>query len=132
MVWKNQSNQEDNLPDGQGVSFTLEHEGFIPGEYFVTRFAWSDGDAASVSRFFMFAWGKEIRKYDHLGIGISTGKSAFYKNTWQTASEIYYRWQVTKELMITPDLQVILGDGDNPGDDGNIHVVAGIRAGISL
>ena len=128
--WQSKSNDEDELSDGTGVSLTLEQEGGTSGERFVARYAFSDGDAAPVDQLFMLGWGREIRKYDHLGLGFGLGRSAEDSTIWQGIAEIYYRWQVTKELMVTPDLQIIAGEGLEGGDA--IQIVAGLRAGISF
>ncbi len=128
--WQSKGNQEDELPDGTGVSLTLEQEGVSIGEHFVARYAFSDGDATLVNQLFMLGWGREIRKYDHLGFGFGLGRSAKESSRWQGLAEIYYRWQVTKELMVTPDLQIIVGEGLEDGD--TVQIVAGLRAGITF
>ncbi len=128
--WQSKGNEEDELPDGTGVSLTLEQEGVSSGEHFVARYAFSDGDAALVDQLFMLGWGREIRKYDHLGLGFGAGRSAEETSRWQGLAEIYYRWQVTKELMVTPDLQIIVGEGLENGD--TVQIVAGLRAGITF
>lgn len=47
---------------------------------------------------------------------------------WQTVFETCYRWQVTKELVLTPDLQLVFGD-DQAGNS-KTRVVGGIRFGL--
>jgi porin len=128
--WQSRGNQEDELPDGTGVSLTLEQEGISSGEHFVARYAFSDGNAALVNQLFMLGWGREIRKYDHYGLGFGLGRSARESSRWQGLAEIYYRWQVTKELVITPDLQIIMGEG--LADGNTVQIVAGLRAGIAF
>ena len=46
-----------------------------------------------------------------------------------SAPQTYYRWQVTKELVITPDLQLIFGSDDNTKES-KARLVGGIRLGI--
>ena len=108
----------------------LENEGFSSTDHFVARIAFAEGDASLVDRLLMFGWGKENRKFDNFGIGTGIGRSAINTNDWQGVTEIYYRWQVTKELVITPDLQVIVGSGLNDAD--SLHIVAGIRGGLTF
>jgi carbohydrate-selective porin OprB len=43
--------------------------------------------------------------------------------------ESYYRWQITKELVITPDLQIIFGSDPTSGES-KVRVVGGLRLGI--
>lgn len=130
MGWETRSNGQERLSEGRGVSLVLEQKGVSERDHFVARYAFSDGDATDVDQLFMLGWGREIKKYDHLGIGLGLGRSALDSSTWQGVGEIYYRWQATKELMITPDLQIILGEG--LGDGSSFQVVAGVRAGITF
>ncbi len=130
MGWQSRSNEEENLPDGTGMSLTLEQQGKYSGESFVARYAYSDGDAALVDELFMLGWGREIRKFDHFGLGFGLGRSAEDGSLRQGVAEIYYRWQVTKEFMVTPDLQIVVGEGPDGGDA--VQIVAGLRGGITL
>ncbi len=128
--WQSKSEKEDELSDGTGVSLTLEQEGVSSGERYVARYAFSDGDATRVDQLFMLGWGREIRKYDHFGLGFGMGRSVQDSSIWQGVAEIYYRWQVTKEFMVTPDLQIILGEGLEGGEA--FQIVAGLRGGITF
>ena len=128
--WQSKNNKEDELSDGTGVSLTLEQEGVTSGERFVARYAFSDGGATQVDQLFMLGWGREIRKYDHLGLGFGMGRSVQDSSIWQGVAEIYYRWQVTKEFMVTPDLQIILGEGLEGGEA--FQIVAGLRGGMTF
>jgi len=125
--WQSKGNAEEELSDGTGVSLTLTQDGVSSGEHFIARYAFSEGDATSVDQLFMVAWGLEIRKYDHFGLGFGAGRSAEKNSRWQGVTEVYYRWQVTKELLIAPDLQIIVGEGLEDGH--TVHILAGLRAG---
>ena len=49
---------------------------------------------------------------------------------YQGVGEIFYRWQMTKELIVSPDLQIILGHGrDNSRD---LVVVTGLRCSLTF
>ena len=128
MGWQTRNNGEEAFLDGQGASLVLEQKGVSDRDSFVARYAFSNGDAAKVDQLFMFGWGREIRKYDHLGVGLGLGRSTFGSSIWQGVGEIYYRWQVARELTITPDLQIIVGEGEGAGSA--IQFVGGLRAGI--
>ncbi len=130
LAWQNKGNQEEHISDGSGVSLTLEHEGRTKGEQFVARYAFSEGEEARVDQLFMIGWGREIRRYDHVGLGFGLGRSSLKNSRWQGLAEVYYRWQVTKEFMLTPDLQIIVGEGLEGGD--TLQLVAGLRAGITF
>ncbi|MEN8213945.1 MAG: carbohydrate porin [Pseudomonadota bacterium] len=128
MAWGTENNSEEQLPDGSGLSLTLEQQGASSNEHFVARYAYSHGDAAQVDQLLMIGWGKDIHTFDHFGIGIGVARPAAFNDTWQGVGEIYYRWQVAKELRITPDVQIIAGDALH----GSMQVVAGLRLGITF
>jgi len=134
MVWQNSLSSEaisDTIfSNGKGASLTFEHQGFSSQDHFVTRLAYSQGGASLVDRLLMVGWGTKKRKFDHFGVGLGVGRSTLDSNAWQGVTEVYYRWQITKELMITPDLQVIVGDGI--GNDNTLHIVAGLRGGLAF
>lgn len=75
-------------------------------------------------------WGKAVRQYDYFGFGLGIGRSIYKNGLWQGVIETYYQWQATKELTISPDLQIITGKGTENQED--LHVVAGLRAGITF
>jgi len=127
MAWESDQNREDDYLDGYGASLTLEHGGINHGETYVLRLAHSAGDPTNTDTLAFLGYGREIRRFDSLGLGIGAGRSST-ASAWQTVLETYYRWQVTKELVITPDLQVILGDDE--GGESKVRAVGGIRIGI--
>jgi len=127
MLWDSQNN---DVPCGNGASFTVEHEGRSGTERYVGRLAFANGELSPVDLLFMAGYGREIRKYDQLGLGIGVGRSSEHSDRWQGIVEMYYRWQVTKELMITPDVQIIAGEGLS-GDDA-IRIIAGLRGGLTF
>lgn len=127
MVWHSDSIEEDAVPEGRGISLTIGHDGFSPGEGFVFRYAFSDGESTSTDQIVFAGYGKDVHSYDHIGVGISGGRSSV-TGDWQVWLESYYRWRVSKELMITPDLQIIAGE--DIGSSSNVCLVAGLRVGI--
>lgn len=48
----------------------------------------------------------------------------------QYAMEVYYRWQLSREISITPDVQLLIDPALNPEED-NIWVI-GLRTRIAL
>ncbi len=130
MAWASQENSEDELENGNGVSLTLEQAGASSGERYLVRLAYSDGDTTSVDQLVSLGWGRPFRKYDHLGYGLGMGRSSADSSRYQGVAEAYYRWQVTKELLITPDLQIIAGKGTDDGDD--FQIVVGLRGGFTF
>ena len=126
MGWYSDNNREDDIKDGGGVSVTLEHRGLREGENYVFRFASSDGKATSTKKILFLGYGKEISDFDNFGIGLAAGQSSA-SSKWQGVMELYYQWQMTKELLITPDFQLVTGLRDGEDDLG---FVIGLRAGV--
>ena len=92
------------------------------------RVARSFEEPTDTDLLFFVGHGKQIRGFDSLGVGVGAGRSSATQ-IWQSVFETYYRWQVTKELVITPDLQVIFGS-DPSTEEFKVRVVGGIRLGI--
>lgn len=63
------------------------------------------------------AWG--------FGFSQSTGIQNEMRSPSERALETYYRWQVTNNFSLTPDLQLVFGSGGNR--TGGTHGVAGVR-----
>jgi len=83
------------------------------------------GDLCRSKKILFLGYGKEIDDFDHFGIGLAAGQSS-ESSKWQGVMELYYQWQITKELLVTPDFQLVTGLDD--GDD--LGFVLGVRAGI--
>lgn len=127
MGWHSDVIEDEDIPRGRGLSVTFGYDGFVKGEEFAFRFAASEGDATSTDTSIFMAYGREIRSYDHWGFGLGAGRSSSTAK-WQAMVETYYRWRVFKELMITPDLQIILGD--HLDRDTKVSVIVGLRLGL--
>lgn len=52
-----------------------------------------------------------------VGIGVKWGKPSKNELREQYTSELFYRFQVSQNLAITPDLQLIINPAENPKDD---------------
>ena len=128
MGWGGAENDVDDYLGGNGYSATLEHEGREENEIYIVRIAQSYGDPTDTDMLLFIGHGKQIRGFDSFGLGVGAGRSSSTQ-IWQSVVETYYRWQVTKELVISPDLQIIFGS-DNITKESKVRVVGGIRLGI--
>ncbi|NNF47235.1 MAG: hypothetical protein HKN69_10720, partial [Desulfofustis sp.] len=97
-------------------------------EIWVLRAAHSYDDPTDTDMLLFIGHGKQIMGFDSLGVGVGMGRSTETR-IWQSVFESYYRWQVTKELVITPDLQLIFGS-DPSTKESKVRVVGGLRLGI--
>ena len=128
MGWGGDENDVDDYRGGKGYSATLEHEGQEENEIYVVRIAQSYGDPTDTDMLLFIGHGKQIRGFDGFGLGVGAGRSSSTQ-IWQSVVETYYRWQVTKELVISPDIQLIFGSDDSTKES-KVRVVGGIRLGI--
>lgn len=127
MGWHSDAIEDEDIPEGRGFSLTLEHSGLHEGNKYVLRYAYSDGESKDTDMLFFGGFGRNVRKFDSLGLGLGAGRSSA-TGDWQGVFETYYRWQATKELVITPDIQLIVGKGED--DDKGLRFVGGLRMGI--
>ena len=94
------------------------------------RAGWADGGGAAVDRSIGAGIGCRVNDgQDYLGFGAGWGRAPKEvtggRNRDQYSFEIYYRWQPTPQLQITPDLQFILDPALNP--DASDEWLAGLR-----
>ena len=112
--------------------FSIQGTWFIQEKYIpVVTFALSDGNGAnSLSKLnisLMHAW--LFKSHDMLGVGINYTESTI-ADRGQVLSEIFYRFTLSKALVITPTIRLIL----NPALDENRDFLGyyGIRTRISM
>lgn len=127
--WHSDAIPEEDLPEGEGVSLTVEQDGLPERSRLFVRAAWSSGEATRASRFGAVGWGREMRKFDFLGFGVGAGQAS-QGGGWQGSVEGFYRWQASPELTVTPDLQVVFGESLR-GDSDLPILVFGLRGGWS-
>ena len=123
-LWHTEARQTAGTPSGSGVAFTAQK--FVCDKWLpFFRFGYSDGDAALMQTTFSTGLGLKRENNDVAGIGFSWGKSTDGTLRDQFTSELFYRFQLTQFLAVTPDVQLIVAPALNP----NVDVLAffGIR-----
>lgn len=103
-------------PEGWGIAVTAQKfhcDRWLP--FF--RFGYSDGDAALMQTTFSTGIGLLRDNRDVAGIGVSWGKPADGALRDQFTSELFYRFQLTQFLAVTPDIQIIADPALNPTVD---------------
>jgi porin len=128
LAWHSDAVQEAESPEGQGLSLTYERKLSSDGARLFARAAWSDGGAASVDQLLSAGIGFPCGEHDFAGLGTGIGRGSDRDHDVQAVFEGFYRWHPKKNLWITPDVQLLMGEGfdDGPG----IRFIAGLRAGI--
>ncbi|TWT85011.1 Carbohydrate-selective porin, OprB family [Planctomycetes bacterium CA13] len=127
--WHSDARAKPQTPEGWGVALTAQkflHEKWLP--FF--RFGYSDGDAALMQTTFSTGLGMRRENNDVAGIGISFGKPADGTLRDQFTSEVFYRFQLTQSLAITPDVQLIADPALHSKED--VMALFGIRLRASF
>jgi hypothetical protein len=122
MVWRADELPDYQLPEGAGLSVTVEQELAGRARAYL-RYAGSRGEAAPVANLMTLGFAQGVRDLDRVGVAVSAGDSSANSGQWQGALEIFYRHQAGPTFQITPDVQIVCGD-----DLGGWRLVAGVRA----
>jgi porin len=116
---------------GEGIAFSAHwffQERYIP----YVRFAFSNGNGenAFYKKDVQIGHGLRFRTHDILGIGLSWAETNIPDAKSQYTAEVFYRFNLTAHLEITPDFQYII----NPTLNGNESSLFywGIRGRITL
>lgn len=123
-LWHTDAREKALTPEGWGVAVTAQK--FLGDKWLpFFRFGYADGDAALMQTTFSTGVGLRRTNNDVAGIGISFGKPADGTLRDQFTSEVFYRFQLTQYLAITPDVQLIADPALNPDED--VLALFGIR-----
>jgi len=115
-LWHTDAREAAGTPEGWGVAFTAQK--FLDDKWLpFFRFGYSDGDAALMQTTFSTGLGLQRENRDVAGIGLSWGKPADANLRDQFTSELFYRFQLTQFLAVTPDIQLIVDPALNPTTD---------------
>ena len=132
-------------PDDWGIYYNFdqyvytEKEDPTQGVGLFGRFGWNTGEANPFEAFYSFGvGGKGIvpkRDNDTFGVGyyyldMSDDIPAMGNQHSEQGVEVYYNFEVTPWLHITPDLQVIIDPGGN--SDSDVAIAAGVRAHMTF
>jgi porin len=129
LAWKSDAMEKIDLPHGSGLSFTVEQD-FSARTRSFFRYALADGQAAVTSHFASAGIARDFGHSDRLGLALGAGKSSRNSDVWQGVIELFYRRKIGKHLLITPDIQLVGGDG--MGGSSNWYLIGGLRTGFTF
>jgi porin len=118
-----------NAPEAQGVAFNVNMPSGDNLLWFV-RGGWSDGWAIERNLTAGLGWRPTTQFSDLFGIGVGWASPASEALDDQYTAEAFYRYHITPNLAITPDLQFIVDPTLNPAVDQ--LWVAGLRMRITF
>ena len=128
--WHSDAIEDQALPEGGGFATTFEQQLKDVEARFFLRYSWSDGETTDAKHVLATGFGQNCRDFDLFGAAVGLGQASDSSKDWQAVFEVFYRWQVAAEMHVTPDLQILVGEGFKGG--GDLRVVPGIRAQISF
>jgi hypothetical protein len=129
LYWYSDPVKDIGLSSGNGFSLVAEQEFSAQRVRSFARFAHAEDVATDVSNLLAVGVGKERGEFDLMGVGLGLGESST-TGDWQLVIEAFYRWQFAPELHITPDLQILVGEGFE--GSGSVRLVPGIRGRLAF
>lgn len=130
LLWRSDALESGGLEEGQGASITWEQE--IDGSKLrsFARLSGADGGATSVDLFTSGGLAWLVNDRDLFGVAVGVGRGSDSQHAVQSVIESFYRWQPREGIQISPDLQILAGEGfiGSPG----LRLVFGLRAGIQF
>jgi carbohydrate-selective porin OprB len=67
---------------------------------------------------------------DLLGFAVGAGRDSSGSDDWQGVVESFYRWQIGPSFQMTPEVQIVFGNGLDPSH--SYRFVAGLRAELAF
>lgn len=130
MVWNSDSIDEEDLPGGSGTALTVEQELSGADARLFLRYAWSHDKASALSHLVAGGFGKTCREVDLFGVALGAGQSSGSDDNWQMVFEAFYRWQAARDFHLTPDVQILAGNGFS--GSGAPRIVLGLRGHVDF
>jgi len=130
-AWHVDERKEVGLDSAEGFTVganwtTHDHRWMVFG-----RAGWSDGDAALVEESYTLGFMRKFRRNaDRLGLAVNWGQPPQEGLDAQTTGEFFYRVQLSENLAITPNLQLLSDPALNDEDD--TVWVTGLRIRLTL
>ena len=114
--WHADDREAAGVPESWGLAFNAAKyldERWLP----FLRAGYSEGGAAPLRANIAAGVGLRRANTDVLGVGLGWGRPSLGHLRDQYTAEMFYRWQATETLAITPDLQLIWDPALNPLED---------------
>lgn len=127
--WHSDEVEDATQPEGEGVQLIYEQE--LGNElHAFASLGWSEGGAAPLDWYLGGGLGRPWRDDDYVGIATGIGRGSDPEKSVQSVVEAFYRWKPGKGLTITPDLQLLVGEGFDGGP--GVRLVGGVRLSLSF
>lgn len=130
LAWWSDGIEEVGLRSGEGFSATIEQKLNDGHLRCFARIARASGGATDVRTMGVFGLGMDCGETDLFGLGVGVGEANDQSRDLQGVIECFYRLQMGPQLHVTPDLQILVGEGFNDGR--NLRAVFGFRGSITF
>lgn len=128
-IWRRDRLKREDVPSGQGVAFHVEQEIDPEGKFVpFARYSYGHGAGLRVRQSLAVGLGVErpfTRATDRFGAAFSWAEPVSNPKRDQYGIEAFYRFALTPDSQLTPDLQIIFNPADNP--QASSVVVGGVR-----
>lgn len=128
--WHSDSVDEASQPEGEGVQFIYERALDEEGTRLFSTCSWSSGGAAPLDAFVNIGLGLPWNDHDFVGAAAGLGLGSGPGGPVQSVFEGFYRWQPYENLQISPDVQLIIGEGLDGGP--GVRLIAGLRLALTF
>ena len=108
MFWGSDSTED--FGEDYGFSCGFEHHFDDNEKSLFTRFSNSNGSQTDLNKMAVIGFGSNMRENDLLGFGVGAGQSSDSSDI-QGVFETFYRYQGPFNIQITPNVQLLVGDG---------------------
>jgi porin len=115
-IWQQDAREEEGTERSKGITFSWSNvirSGVVP----FLRMGYSEGDAPAMRRFIGAGANWRLFDRDVLGFATSWGSPPDRELRDQVTTEAFYRLQVTRNIVLTPNLQVYYQPAYNPDKD---------------
>jgi hypothetical protein len=130
LAWHSDKVDDAVQPEGQGVSLTYERALSEDGSRMFARFSWGDGGATPLDYLLTAGYARPCGESDFAGIAAGMGRGSSPDHDFQMVLEAFYRWKLRDNFRVSPDIQLLIGEGLNGGP--GVRLIGGIRAALTF
>ena len=129
VLWHADERTGAGSPEAWGVAFSAAwyfEDKWMP----FLRAGWSDGEASLLNGVVSVGLGIRFKSHDVFGAGVSWGRPSAQELRDQYTAEVFYRFYITQNLFLAPNLQFIVHPALAPGVDA--LAALGIKARLTF
>ena len=115
--WHRDAIEDAGTGSGQGVSLTISGWYAERGWGGFLRAGWAEGNVSLIEKSAAVGVATHVtERNDYTGVAVSWGQP-FNSDVDQVTAEAFYRFNLAKNLAITPNIQLLIDPANNPVED---------------